>query len=181
MDNPFFEQLVQRIEGDRKALNQTADILRGMIDRKMWQKITGYRDLPTDLDRLEEVFYRQQIFFRQFQLEGRWWSRCSGKILAFTKEGDRPVILSPRFADYSFILPQTGRRCSARKDGSLLKPEAFSLCYPLPDGKMTISSFLWYALRQLNAFDYVCAFLACLGVVLLTMVTPYICKLTNIM
>ena len=34
MNNPFFEQLVQRIEGDRQAMNQASDILRGMIDRK---------------------------------------------------------------------------------------------------------------------------------------------------
>jgi len=175
--NPFFEQLVQRIEGDRKALNQTADIFQGMIDRKMWMKLTQKREIPTDIKELEEVMYRQQIFFRQVQLEDRWWSRCSGKLLGFTQDEDLPVILAPHFADYSFVHPKTGRRCSARRDGSLLKKEAFSLCYPLPNGRMTISSFLWYVLRQLNVFDYVCAFLACLGVVLLTMVTPYICKL----
>jgi len=177
MNNPFFEQLVQRIEGDRQALNQTADIFQAMIDRKMWQKLTQTREIPTDINKLEEIFYRQQIFFRQLRLEGRWWSRCSGKLLAFTQEDDLPVILTPNFADYSFVHPKTGRRCSARKNGSLLKPEAFSLCYPLPGGKLTVSSFLRHALRQLNAFDYVCALLACLGVVLLTMVTPYVCKL----
>ena len=59
----------------------------------------------------------------------------------------------------------------------MLKEEAFTLCYPLPPGKLTVSSFLAHAFRQLNRFDYICALLACLGVVLLTMVTPYICKL----
>ena len=34
-----------------------------------------------------------------------------------------------------------------------------------------------HAFRQLNRFDFICALMACLGVVLLTMVTPYICKL----
>ena len=177
MNNPFFEQLVQRIEGDRQAMNQASDILRGMIDRKMWQKLTQKGEMPTDINQLEEIFYRQQIFFRQLKLEGRWWSRCSGKVLAFTRDDDSAVILTPQFADYTFIHPKTGRRCSARKDGSLLKEEAFSLCYPLPNEKMTVSSFLGHALRQLNVYDYVCGFLACLGVVLLTMVTPYICKL----
>ena len=177
MNNPFFEQLVQRIEGDRQALNQISDIFRGMIDRRMWEKLTRQREIPTDIDQLEEVFYRHQIFFRQVQLEGRWWTRCSGRILAFTQEGDHPVILMPLFADYSFILPGSGRRCSARKDAALLKPEAFTLCYPLPSEKLTLSSFLWYTLKQLNIFDYLCALLACLGVVILTMVTPYICKL----
>ena len=177
MNNPFFEQLVQRIEGDRQALNQSADIFRGMIDRKMWEKLTQKGEIPTDINQLEEVFYRQQIFFRQLKLEGRWWSRCSGKMLAFTKEDDAPVVLTPHFADYTFIHPKTGRRCSARKDGDLLKEEAFALCYPLTTGKLKVTTFLGFALRQLNALDYICAFLACLGVVVLTMVTPYICKL----
>jgi ABC-type bacteriocin/lantibiotic exporter with double-glycine peptidase domain len=177
MDILFLDQLVQRIEGDRKAMNQAADIFRGMIDRKVWQKLTQQRGIPTDLDQLEEIFYRHQIFFRQVNLEGSWWSSCSGKLLAFMKEDDAPVILVPHFADYTFIHPKTGQRCHARKDNGLLKPEAFALCYPLPAGKMTVTAFLKHALRQLNFADYLYAFLACLSVVLLTMVTPYINKL----
>ena len=177
MDNPFFDQLVQRIEGDRKAMNQAAELFRAMIDRKLWRKLTLRREIPEDIDELEETFYRQQIFFRQVRLEGKWWTRCSGKLLAFTAEGDVPVILSPRFSDYTFVHPVLGRRCSARKDGGLLKPDAFTLCYPLPQGKLTTGSFLWHALRQLSVYDALYALLACLGVVLLTMFTPYVCKL----
>lgn len=177
MYNPFFEQLVQRIEGDRKAMNQAADIFISMIDRKVWKELTNQKEITPDIGKLEETLYRNQIFFRLVRLEGRWWSGCSGKMLGFTKEGDLPVILAPHFADYSFTDPNTGRRCSARKDSGLLKPEAFTLCYPLPVGDLTVSSFLRHGLRQLNAVDYLYAFLACLGVVMLTMFTPYVCKL----
>ena len=176
MNNLFFEQLVQRIEGDKKALNNAADIFRGMIDRKMWLRLTHQREIPLDINQLEEQFYRQQIFFRQVLLEDRWWSRCSGKLLAFTADDDSPVILTPHFADYSFVHPATGQRCRARKDHALLKPEAFALCYPLPPQKLTIGSFMGYALRQLNVYDGVFSLLACLAVVLLTMFTPYVCK-----
>ena len=177
MDNLFFEQLVQRIEGDSKAMNQAADILRGMIDRRVWRKLTLKREIPEDLDQLEELFYRQQIFFRQIQMEGNWWTRCSGRLLAFSADDDTPVLLSPGFADYTFVDPRTGRRCSARKHMDRLKKEAFSLSYPMPQGKLTISSFIGHALRQLSVYDGVCALLACLGVVLLTMFTPYACKM----
>jgi ABC-type bacteriocin/lantibiotic exporter with double-glycine peptidase domain len=47
----------------------------------------------------------------------------------------------------------------------------------MPQGELTISSLIGHALRQLSAYDGVCALLACLGVVLLTMFTPYACKL----
>ena len=177
MNNLFFDQLVQRIEGDKKALNSAADIFRGMIDRKMWKKLTSQREIPADIDQLEEQFYRQQIFFRQIKLEGRWWSRCSGKLLAFTADDDSPVILSPLFDDYSFVHPRTGQRCHARKDHALLKPEAFSLCYPLPPQKLTIGALMGHAFRQLSIYDGIFALLACLAVVLLTMFTPYVCKI----
>lgn len=177
MDNLFFEQLVRRIDGDRKAMNQAGGLFRAMIDRRLWRKLTLQRDIPEDIDQLEEIFYRQQIYFRQVRLEGKWWRLCSGKMLAFTADDDTPVILTPGFADYSFVHPRTGQRCNARKHMSLLKNEAFTLCYPLPKEKLTIGSFLGHALRQLSVYDAICALLACLGVVLLTMFTPYACKL----
>ena len=177
MNNLFFEQLVQRIEGDRKAMNQAADLFRGMIDRKVWKKLTLKREIPENLDELEEAFYRQQIFFRQIQLEGKWWTRSSGKLLAFSADDDTPVLLAPGFADYTFVDPKTGRRCNARKNMDRLKKEAFSLSYPLPQGELTIRSLIGHALRQLSVYDGICALLACLGVVLLTMFTPYACKL----
>ena len=172
----LFEQLVQRIEGDRQAMNQAVDIFRGMIDRKVWQQLTQQREIPQDINELEEVFYQEQIYFRQVHLEGRWWARCSGKMLGFTADDDTPVILAPRFSDYSFIDPKTGKRCFARRHADRLKPEAFALCYPLPSKPLTLTSFLSFALRQLNTFDYVYVLIACLGVMLLTMVTPYVCK-----
>jgi ABC-type bacteriocin/lantibiotic exporter with double-glycine peptidase domain len=98
-------------------------------------------------------------------------------LLAFTAEDDTPVLLSPGFADYTFVDPRTGRRCNARKHVGLLKQEAFTLTYPMPRGKLTVSSFIGHALRQLSVYDGICALLACLGVVLLTMFTPYACKL----
>ena len=177
MNNLFFEQLVQRIEGDRKAMNQAADLFRAMVDRRVWRTLTLKREIPEDLDQLEEAFYREQIFFRQIQLEDKWWTRCSGKLLAFSADDDTPILLTPGFADYTFVNPRTGHRCNARKNVNLLKKEAFALSYPLPRGELTIRSFIGHALRQLSVYDAVCSLLGCLGVVLLTMFTPYACKL----
>ena len=177
MSNSLFQQLVQRIEGDRQAMNQTADIFRGMIDRRMWRHLTQQREIPTDFSQLEESFYRQQIFFREVRLEGRWWAYSTGKLLGFTTDEDKPVILTPHFSDYSFVDPKTGKCCTARRHADMLKPEAFSLCYPLPDEELTVRRFLGYGLRQLSAYDYVYALMACLGVTLLSMFTPYVCKM----
>jgi ABC-type bacteriocin/lantibiotic exporters, contain an N-terminal double-glycine peptidase domain len=148
-----------------------------MIDRRVWRKLTRKREIPENLDELERVFYQQQIYFREIVLEGKWWRCCSGKVLAFSADDDTPVILSPGFSDYTFIHPRTGRRCNVSTHGELLKKEAFALRYPLPKGELTIRSFIGHALRQLSVFDGICSVLACLGVMLLTMFTPYACKL----
>lgn len=177
MRSLLFQQIVQRIEGDRQAMNQTADIFRSMIDRKMWRQLTQQREIPTDISQLEESLYRQQIFFREVKFEGRWWEYCTGKLLGFTADNDTPVILTPHFSDYSFIDPKTGKRCWVRRHADMLKSEAFTLCYPLPDKELTIRKFICYGLRQLNIYDYAYALMACLGVTLLTMFTPYVCKL----
>lgn len=177
MKNLFFDQLVSRIEGDRRAMNQAVDIFRGMIDRKIWLQLTQQSEIPAEIDQLEEEFHRHQIFFRQVKLDGRWWNRCTGKLLGFMCDDDTAVILSPQFSDYSFIHPKTGQRCYARNDHALLKPEAFALCYPLPQQDLTLMAYIWYAIKQLNTLDAVYSLMACLGVVLLTMFTPYVCKL----
>ena len=33
------QQLFQRMDGDRKAMSQARDILRAMIDRKLWKQM----------------------------------------------------------------------------------------------------------------------------------------------
>ena len=97
MSNILFNQLVQRIEGDRQAMNEAVDIFRGMVDRKVWRQLNQQREIPTDIDQIELEFNRLQIFFRQVSLEGRWWARCTGKMLAFMADDDTPVLtkLSP--------------------------------------------------------------------------------------
>ena len=177
MKSFLFDQLVRRIEGDREALNQASDIFRGMIDRKIWRQINQQREIPTDINELDEALYNQRIFFREVKLEGRWWATCSGKLLAFTTDGDVPVILTPHFSDYSFPDPKSGKQVFVRQHADMLKPEAFTLCYPIPDKELTLTSLISYALRQLNVYDYIYALLACLGLTLLTMFTPYVCKL----
>ena len=64
MKSFLFDQLVRRIEGDREALNQASDIFRGMIDRKIWRQINQQREIPTDINELDEALYNQRIFFR---------------------------------------------------------------------------------------------------------------------
>lgn len=180
MRDTLYEQLVRRIEGNRQAMNDVADIFTGMIDSSVKKHMKNKRGVPTDINELEAELCRQEIYFRQIELTDGWWKRGTGKILAFLTEDDTPVILTPQFASYTFVHPHTSQLCTLNgKNGvdKLLKTEAFVLTYPLPHGRLTLKDLGLFALKNLNKYDVGYIFLSCLSVILLTMFTPYANKL----
>ena len=44
--NIFLQQLSQRMDGDRRAMRKTLEILRSMIDRKLWKQMEQSVDSP---------------------------------------------------------------------------------------------------------------------------------------
>ena len=173
----FFEQLAQRIDGDRKAMSQTMEILRSMIDRKLWKQMESSVDLPLDLDEIETQLDRYNIFFRYITLTDGWWARCTGYMMGFMADGHTPVILKPGFTDYTFIHPVTRHVMTASKHSDLLQQEALIACQPFEEEKLTVKSILRYAANSLCKSDFLFTLMACVGVALLTMFTPYVSKL----
>ena len=173
----FLEQLAQRMNGDRKALSQTIEILRSMIDRKLWKQMESSVDLPLDLDQIETQLDRYNIFFRYITLTDGWWTRCTGYMMGFMADSHTPVILKPGFTDYTFIHPVTGHVMMSSKHSDLLQEEALIACVPFEEEKLTVKSILRYAAHSLCKSDFFFTLLACVGVTLLTMFTPYVSKL----
>ena len=177
IDNPFFEQLAQRLSGDRLAMSKTQEIFCAMLDRKMRKQLTESKDLMSDLDQLESLLASKNIFFTSIELSEGWWSRCTGKMIGFLAEDDTPVLLLPRYSSYTFTHPKTSKVIKVNKHTPLLKKEALMLCYPLSGDKLTVRKIADYVLERLNVYDGIYSLLACLGVVLLTMFSPYVSKL----
>ena len=178
--DPLYEQLKHRIEGNRQAVGRAGDIFMSMVSRDALRKLKNNEDCQLNADELEQLFTSQGIFFRQVTLDGPWWKHTTGRLLAFLKEDDTPVILVPGFASYSFLHPLTGHRIQINQrtvKDQMLKPEAFCLTLPLPTGALTMRDLGRFAWRSLSNTDlcYIC--LACISVVLLTMFTPYVTKL----
>ena len=106
--DPFLQQLARRIEGDREAMRKTLYILRAMIDRKLWKQMESSVDLPQDLEQIETLLDKNNVFFRSIKLTEGWWRLCTGYMLGFMADDDSPVILVPGFTDYTFVHPKTG-------------------------------------------------------------------------
>ena len=175
--DPFLEQLVQRMDGDRKAMNQALDILRSMIDRKLWKQMKSAMELPLDSMELETLMERYNIFFREITLTDRWWERCTGYMMGYMADDGSPVRLVPGFTDYTFTDPKTGKIMTASKNSDLLKNKAAIVCLPFPNDKLTLKNMMSYGLKCLCKYDLLYSLMACVGVILLTMFTPYVMKL----
>ena len=173
----FLQQLAQRMDGDRKAMSQAQDILRSMIDRKLWKQMQSTVDLPADFEQIEMLLEQYNIFFREITLSEGWWARCTGYMLGFMADDNTPIILVPGFTDYTFTHPKTGKMMSASKSADLLKNEAVIACQPFLEDKLTVKGLMRYAMYSLCKYDFVYSLLACIAVILLTMFTPYVCKL----
>ena len=175
--NIFLQQLTQRMDGDRKVMTKTLNILRSMIDRKLWKQMEQNVELPSDLEQIEELFEKYNIFFRHITLSDGWWARCTGYMLGFMADDDSPVILVPGFTDYTFTDPKTGDSMRVSKKAHLLKKEAVIACQPFSDGELTVKEIIRYAANCLCIYDWIYTIVAGISVTLLTMFTPYVCKL----
>ena len=173
--DPMYEQLMRRIEGNRKAVSRAGDIFMSMVSRSMLRQFRSDEGRQLDVSSLDKLFIRQGVFFRQITLTGEWWKHTTGRLLAFTIEDDIPIVLMPGFSSYTFINPNTGRR--EQVNPKIFKPEAFCLTQPLPTGKLELSDLGRFAWQSLGKADLWAIFIACVSVVLLTMFTPYVTKI----
>ncbi len=176
-NNPFLQQLVHRMDGDRQAMSKTRDILCALIDRKLWKQLVAALELPPSMAQIEAFLESKNIFFRHITLTERWWTRCTGKMIGFLADDDTPVLLVPGFSDYTFFHPRTGKTLTAGHSAGLLKKEAVTLCYPFAADHLTAGGIMRYAARRLCAHDVGYMLMTCVGVILLTMFTPYVIKL----
>ncbi|MBE6248977.1 MAG: ATP-binding cassette domain-containing protein [Prevotella sp.] len=175
--NIFLEQLAQRLDGDLKALDQAQETLRSMLDRKLWELRDTDGTLPPDIEQIETMLDRSNVFYRYITLTDRWWTRCTGYMVGFMNDDNTPVLLKPGFTNYTFIHPKTGQAMTASRHADLLAKKAMITCQPFSEGQLTVKEMLCYAAHRLCKYDWLYSLMACVGVTLLTMFTPYVSKL----
>jgi len=57
----LLQQLAQRMDGDRKAMSQTMDLLRSLLDRKLWKQMLSAQETPSDFEQIETLLEQYNI------------------------------------------------------------------------------------------------------------------------
>ena len=100
-------------------------------------------------DPVSAIARASHVRYRQVALDGEWWRRDNGPLLAFTAEDETPVALIPASGRrYRAHLPGAAR--PARVDATLaatLRPTATMFYRPLPERPLRGRDVLAYVLR----------------------------------
>jgi NHLM bacteriocin system ABC transporter ATP-binding protein len=127
---------------------------------------TDWRDASSDP--VAAVARASHVRCRRVRLEGEWWRRDNGPLLAFTAAGEEPVALVPSGSrHYKAWLP--GQRQPVRVTAQLaagLQRDATMFYRPLPDRPLTGRDVLAYTLRGNRTDLLVACLLALLAAVI---------------
>lgn len=104
-------------------------------------------------DPLQAIARASHVRYRFVRLEGDWWRRDNGPLLAFDAEAHAPIALLPHgSARYRYVDPT--RRTTGRVDAAMaesLRPEAVMFYRPFPDAKLSVRDLLDFAWRLIRA------------------------------
>ncbi|WP_062349304.1 ATP-binding cassette domain-containing protein [Herbidospora yilanensis] len=98
-------------------------------------------------DPLTAALDASRVRHRRVTLEGRWWRDATVPMIAFTRDGDRPVALLPRGGGYRLADPSKGVRRVDAEVAAALAPGAWQLYPPLDEGIGSPLGLLRFGLR----------------------------------
>jgi ABC-type bacteriocin/lantibiotic exporter with double-glycine peptidase domain len=113
-----------------------------------------------------------RVRLRPVTLDGLWWQRDSGPLLATAEPGDRPVALLPARTGYELVDPATrGRSRVTPEVAASLSPTAHVFYRPLPDRTVVGLDLVRFGLHGCARDLLVVALMGALGG-LLALVVP---------
>lgn len=100
-------------------------------------------------DPLNRLLHNSGVSSRPVRLEGRWWQRDIGPLLAFLGDWSRPCALLP-VGSGGYLIFDAAKQSEQRLDAALasqLSPRAFMLYRGLPDERVGAPTLMQLALR----------------------------------
>lgn len=103
-------------------------------------------DLDRVIDPIEAIARASRLRVRRITLQGQWWKKDCGALLAYT-EDNQPVALLPGSDNrYEMFDPQVQQRIALIPNNTKLAPTAYMFYRPLPDQILRTWDLLRFAL-----------------------------------
>lgn len=158
-----FVKIAGIVLGQRTAERMSDEriITKGAIDEIL--KYFHYKpvEIPDSvtgpMEQLDYCMRPYGLMSRTVELEEGWYNDSFGPILAFTKEGGKPVALLPgTITGYRYSDPVTGQRIRLnRRTAAQFDTEAICFYRPLPQKKLTIPDLILYMKNCISISDIV--------------------------
>ncbi len=99
---------------------------------------------------LNDILRSSRFRDRKVKLDGTWWEKDNGPLLAFKKDGDFPIALIPTSSSsYEYISPSENiRQDLTAKEASELASEAHQFYRPFPDIPLNGFNLIRFALKD---------------------------------
>lgn len=158
-----FVKIAGIVLGQRTAERMSDEriVTKGAIDEIL--KYFHYKpvEIPESVtkpsEQLDYCMRPYGLMSRTVDLEDHWYSDSFGPILAFTREGGKPVALLPgTITGYRYTDPVTGQRIRLnRKTAEQFDNEAICFYRPLPQKQLSIPDLILYMKNCISISDIV--------------------------
>ena len=180
-----FVKIAGIVLGQRTAerLNDERIITKGAIDEILkyyhYKPVEIPENVTTPLEQLDYCMRPYGLMSRTVELEEGWYKDAFGPILAFTKEGGKPVALLPgTISGYRYVDSVTGQNIRLnKKTAAQFDREAICFYRPLPQKKLTIPDLMLYMKNCITLSDIVLIVASTLTVSVVGLLMPRLTRM----
>ena len=155
---------------------QMSDALNKVTDYYAMPRIVLSKYDASNDSAFETAIGRTGLTRRKIKLEGKWWVRGAGPLIARTKTDNIVALIPGKFGGYSYISPNTEEVVKINsRTAQNIKDPVYCFYKPFPNDKaMTIKDLVKYILSSFSKFDVFLLFLMTSIVTLMGLITPKI-------
>ncbi len=198
--NIFQDQITERRKADQQALEESFGQIAGVVlgrhlaekledDRIITQQAVDeilkyYHCKPVDIpksvksaeEQLDYCLRRYGMMQRTIELEEGWYNDAYGPVIAFTREGGRPVAVFPDFLHgYYYHDQANGKKIKlGRKTSSVFDREAICFYHPLPMKKLGIPDLIIFMKQCMDINDWLLLIVSTLALSAVGLLVPQI-------
>ncbi len=192
----FDDQIREKIKSDQEVFedsifNMAASVVdssgeknindKRFVTRKAVEEIIkyyGFKPKESESD-LKDVVKSYGIMYRQIKLQGDWYEKASGPMLAYYGEEREPIALMPKqIKGYEFYDYKKGRQVRVdHKNSQNIREDAYCFYKPLPARKLGMHDLVQYAIKCLAMGDLIVLSLLLLTAVIISMLGPVLTEI----